>query len=127
MESLSPRRLVIFVIRTRRIPFFRSKASNPLIISTLICVAIGVALPYSPLAHLLGFTALPASFLGAVLAMIVVYLGLVEVGKRFFYRTAGEGSPLAHPRPEPDKAIDRRASRWSIRKRPDRAITAQSA
>src|SRR5271166_4827558 len=125
VESLSTQSLVIFVIRTRRMPFFRSRASNPLIISTLICVAIGVALPYSPLAHVLGFTALPASFLGAVVAMIIVYLCLVEVGKRFFYRTVEEGSPLAHPRPEPDKAIDKRASRWSTRKGPKRRIAAQ--
>ena len=59
-----PRRLVIFVIRTRRVPFFRSRPSTPLAASTFICVAIGVLLPFSPLADVLGFTALPAGFLG---------------------------------------------------------------
>jgi P-type Mg2+ transporter len=127
VESLSTQSLVIFVIRTRRIPFFRSRPSTPLIVSTAICVAIGLALPYSPLAHVLGFTALPLSFLGAVVAMIVVYLGLVELGKRFFYRTCAEGSPLAHPRREPDKRIDHRASRWSTRKGPERGIAENSA
>ena len=35
---------------------------------------IGVALPFSPLADVLGFTALPAGFLAVLAAMIVVYL-----------------------------------------------------
>ncbi len=74
VESLATQSLVIFAIRTRRVPFFRSRPSTPLTIATVICVAIGVLLPFSPLAHVLGFTALPASFLAALVAMIIVYL-----------------------------------------------------
>jgi len=115
VESLSTQSLVIFVIRTRRIPFFHSKASTPLIVSTLICVAIGIALPYSPFAHALGFTALPLGFMGALVVMIIIYLGLVELGKRYFYRTPRDGAPLAKPHREPEKLIRHRATRWSIR------------
>jgi P-type Mg2+ transporter len=45
-----------------------------------------VALPFTPAAHWLGFTPLPPLFFGALLTMIVAYLGLVEVVKRWFYR-----------------------------------------
>ena len=40
VESLTTQTLVIFVIRTRRIPFFRSKPSKPLLAATLACAAV---------------------------------------------------------------------------------------
>jgi Mg2+-importing ATPase len=86
VESLATQSLVIFAIRTRRVPFFRSRPSTPLILATIICVAIGVVLPISPLADVLGFTALPAAFLATLAVMILVYLVLIELGKLRFYR-----------------------------------------
>jgi hypothetical protein len=51
-------------------------------------VTIGFALPFSPLAHTLGFTRLPHD-----LAIIPTYLLVLEAGKRLFYRR-----PAATPR-----------------------------
>ena len=52
VESLATQTLVIFVIRTRRVPFFKSRPSRPLLIATLACAALGVAIPYiGPLAR----------------------------------------------------------------------------
>jgi P-type Mg2+ transporter len=114
VESLATQSLVVFAIRTRRVPFWRSRASRPLTITTLSCVAIGAILPFSPLAHVLGFTALPAGFFAFLVAMVVVYVALIELGKRRFYRHAPEGEPLA--RPHPRRRIHHRASRWSTRR-----------
>jgi Mg2+-importing ATPase len=113
VESLATQSLIIFAIRTRRIPFFRSRPSTPLAIATIVCVTIGLLLPFSPLAHVLGFTALPAGFLAAVVAMILVYLALVELGKRRFYRVRPPGRPIARPLHERERWIHHRASRWS--------------
>jgi P-type Mg2+ transporter len=120
VESLATQSLIIFAIRTRRVPFFQSKPSTPLALATMICVAIGVLLPFSPLAHVLGFVALPASFLAALGAMIVLYLVLVELGKLRFYRVRPHGPPVARRRPEPEHWIHHRATRWSIHGRPRR-------
>ena len=92
VESLATQTLVIFAIRTRQVPFFRSHPSLPLTLAALGVVAIGAVLPATPVAHALGFHPLPGGFFAAVIVMIVAYLGLIEVGKRFFYRTA------EHPR-----------------------------
>jgi hypothetical protein len=46
-------------IRTRRIPFFHSPPRPPLLATTIACATLGVILPYSPLADLLGFESLP--------------------------------------------------------------------
>ncbi len=99
VESLATQSLVIFAIRTRRVPFFRSRPSMPLTVSTLSCVTIGVLLPFSPLAHVLGFKALPIGFLAALAGMIVIYLVLIELGKLRFYRAVpGRPARLASPR-----------------------------
>jgi Mg2+-importing ATPase len=127
VESLATQSLIIFAIRTRRVPFFRSRPSTPLAVATIICVAIGVLLPFSPLAHALGFTALPASFLAALVVMILVYLVLVELGKRRFYRVRPGGPAIARPLPDRERWIHHRASRWSTRARPRRPIPAHHA
>jgi P-type Mg2+ transporter len=114
VESLATQSLVIFVIRTRRIPFFRSRPSRPLLIATISCASVGVALPYSPLASLLGFRALPPGFLAILVVMVVTYLALVETGKRLFFRGRFAPEPLARPRPRHERRIERRAARWTL-------------
>ena len=47
VESLATQTLVIFVIRTRRVPFFRSRPSVPLALAAVGIVAIGAVLPYT--------------------------------------------------------------------------------
>ena len=112
VESLATQSLIIFAIRTRRVPFFRSHASKPLTITTLTCVAVGAYLPYSPVAHVLGFRPLPAAFFGFLVGMIILYLLLVEIGKVIFYKHMPVGQPLAAP--VPHKRARQRASRWSV-------------
>ncbi|HLY33361.1 MAG TPA: HAD-IC family P-type ATPase, partial [Jatrophihabitantaceae bacterium] len=85
VESLATQTLVIFAIRTRRVPFYRSRPGLPLSLAALGTVALGALLPLTPLAHPLGFQALPATFYAALLAMVLAYLVLVEAGKRWFY------------------------------------------
>jgi P-type Mg2+ transporter len=114
VESLATQTLVIFVIRTRRIPFFHSRPSRPLLATTLACAAVGVLLPYSPAADVLGFTSLPLDFLGALAVMVVTYLGLVEAGKYVFFKRMRAGErPLAASPPERERRVHRRAAAWS--------------
>jgi len=75
---------VIFVLRTARNPL-RSRPSGPLLASIVASVAVGAALPYTPLANTLGFVPLPALFFAVLLAMVLTYLFLVESIKRRVY------------------------------------------
>ena len=88
VESLATQTLIIFAIRTRRVPFVRSRPSLALTLSALAVVAVGALLPASPLAPLLGFQSLPAAFFAALCALVLAYLALVEVGKWAFYKAA---------------------------------------
>ena len=110
VESLATQTLVIFAIRTRRIPFFRSRPSRPLLLAALAVVLIGALLPASPLGPPLGFRALPLAFYGALALLAVCYLALIEAGKRFFYRAAG--TPALTPRPHARRRRVRRRAAW---------------
>ena len=112
VESLTTQTLVIFVIRTRRVPFFKSRPSRPLLIATVGCAALGVAIPYiGPLARLFGFQALPVSFLAVLAVMIVTYLALAQIGVALFFRPQG-GRSLARAIGRRERRITRTASRW---------------
>jgi P-type Mg2+ transporter len=77
VESLAAQTLVIFVIRTRRVPFFRSVASTPMALAAVGITAIGAVLPYTGrLARILGFQPLPGTFFSALAGIVVVYLVL---------------------------------------------------
>jgi Mg2+-importing ATPase len=113
VESLTTQTLVIFVIRTRRVPFYKSRPSRPLLTATLACASFGVALPYiPPLAHLFGFKALPLTFLAILVLMIVTYVALAQIGVGLFFKPQG-GRPLARAINAAERRITRRASRWS--------------
>jgi Mg2+-importing ATPase len=88
VESLATQTLVLFVIRTSKNPL-RSRPSNPLIATCLAVVAIGLYLPYSPLAGILGFTHLPGTYFAFLAVATGAYLLLVEVAKR---RLVGEAN-----------------------------------
>jgi Mg2+-importing ATPase len=88
IESLATQTLVLFVIRTMGNPF-RSRPSRSLTITTLLIVGIGVALPVTPLATLLGFTRLPASYFAFLILATVMYLALVDMAKRQLARRLG--------------------------------------
>ncbi len=81
VESLATQTLVIFVIRTAKNPW-QSKPSLPLITTVLSMVAIGILIPFSPIANDWGFVPLPADYFIFLLLATLIYLGLVEVIKQ---------------------------------------------
>ncbi|WP_194904420.1 magnesium-translocating P-type ATPase [Catenulispora rubra] len=116
VESLATQTLVIFAIRTRRIPFFRSHPSLPLTLAALAVVAIGAALPATPPAHTLGFQPLPVTYFAALAGMVVGYLVLIEIGKKIFYRAAAARTAADAPTAPTDKKrrhLLRRAAHFS--------------
>jgi len=78
--------LVIHVIRANKIPFLQSRASWRLTLTTLSVMAIGMWLPYSPVAAALGFTHLPRLYWPILLLTLLAYLGLTQIIKVWLLR-----------------------------------------
>jgi Mg2+-importing ATPase len=81
VESLATQTLVLFVIRTTENPLV-SRPSTALTVTILTIVAIGLAMPFSPLAPWLGFVELPGAYFVFLVVTVVAYLALVEAAKR---------------------------------------------
>jgi Mg2+-importing ATPase len=118
VESLATQTLVIFAIRTRQVPFVRSRPSLPLTLAALSVVLVGALLPATPIAHTLGFAPLPGAFFAALAGMVIIYLLLIEVGKRHFYRAA-RVTITAERRPyDRTRHLIRRAARFTSAQQP---------
>lgn len=113
IESIATQTLIVFAIRTRRVPFLRSRPSVPLVAAVAGVVALAAAIPFTPLAAPLGFAPLPAPFFLALMLMLVGYLVVVEVAKYFFYRTAAPPEPPVRSRGRAHR-VARAAGRFRI-------------
>jgi P-type Mg2+ transporter len=55
-------------------------------VTSLTVVAIAATLPFTSIGTYFGFVPPPAQFYAILAMMVVVYLAIVEVAKRVFYR-----------------------------------------
>ncbi len=89
VESLLTQTMIIHIIRTGRIPFIQSRASTPLILTTVTICIIGALLPASPIGAALGFKPLPLLYWPIVLAYLLTYAMLTHIVKIWFFRRYG--------------------------------------
>lgn len=81
VESLVTQTLIIHIIRTARVPFLESRAGAPVIATSLIIAAVGIAIPFTWFGGALGFVPLrPAYwvFLGLILVSYAVLTHLMK-------------------------------------------------
>jgi len=90
VESILTQTIIIHVIRTSKIPFVQSRASWPLIMTSIIIAATGILLPISPLASILGLVPLPSLYWLLLGIILVCYVGLTQWTKTLYYRMLGE-------------------------------------
>ena len=78
VESLLTQTLIIHIIRTDKIPFLQSRPSRAMFWMSLLIMAVGVAIPMSPLGHSLGFTSLPALYWPFLALTLAGYAALTQ-------------------------------------------------
>ncbi|KKR33863.1 MAG: Magnesium-translocating P-type ATPase [Candidatus Falkowbacteria bacterium GW2011_GWF2_39_8] len=86
IESLATQTLVIYIIRTRKIPFLQSSPSKYLLFSTVAVITLGLILIQTFLGNVFGFTPLPWKIIFVIFGLVAIYLVLVEIVKQFFYK-----------------------------------------
>ncbi|MCX5776991.1 MAG: magnesium-translocating P-type ATPase [Candidatus Firestonebacteria bacterium] len=90
IESLATQTLVVYIIRTGKIPFLESRPSKFLVFTTLAIVGTGIYLTMSPFAAHLGFVTLPPLYFAILSIMLFAYLFLVFSLHRRFLKKHGE-------------------------------------
>ena len=86
VESLLTQTLIIHVIRTNKIPFIQSRASWPLIVTTVSIMLIGMWLPFSPVGLWLGFVPLPGRYWPLLIVTLLLYMALTQAVKVWLVR-----------------------------------------
>lgn len=81
--------LIVHMIRTKRIPFIQSTAAWPMLLMTICAATIGIALPMSPLAGLIGMQALPATYFIFLVCTVIGYMVLTQLLKGIYIRCFG--------------------------------------
>jgi len=86
IESIATQVLIIYIIRTKRVPFWKSWPSIPVICSTIGIVALAWIIPFTPIGTILSFTALSPFMLVTIAGIVATYLIVGEIAKAMFYR-----------------------------------------
>ncbi len=89
IESLLTQTLIVHVIRSKKIPFVQTWASRPLILTTLIIMATGILLTFSPIGKILHFVILPFDFWPILGLILLSYIGLTQIVKTWYIKKFG--------------------------------------
>ncbi|EHQ26677.1 magnesium-translocating P-type ATPase [Mucilaginibacter paludis] len=84
IEGLLSQTLIVHMIRTRKIPFVQSWAATPVVALTSLIMLLGIAIPFSPLAHILNLQALPLVYFPWLIGILVAYCLLTQLVKNWF-------------------------------------------
>ncbi|EAF5884197.1 magnesium-translocating P-type ATPase [Listeria monocytogenes] len=78
--------LVVHMIRTEKIPFIQSRAAAPVMIATLIVMALGIVIPFTGFGHSIGFVSLPGSYFPWLILILVGYMATMQLVKTLYIR-----------------------------------------
>ncbi|KAK1588808.1 hypothetical protein Q3G72_027309 [Acer saccharum] len=84
VEGLLMQTLIIHLIRTEKIPFVQEFASWPVLCSTVVISAIGIAIPFTAIGDFMGFTSLPLTYFGFLVLLFLGYFTVGQVIKRIY-------------------------------------------
>ncbi len=90
VESLLTQTFIVYIIRTKKIPFLQSTPSMGMVFATAMAVTIGVFLPHTHFAGKLGFVPLPGAYWLWIAGFLLAYAVLTHNVKTWFYRKFGD-------------------------------------
>ena len=90
IEGLLSQTLVVHMLRTRKIPFIQSRATLPVMLTTLAVMALGILIPFSPLGAMVGLVPLPWQYFPWLVLTLFSYCLVAQGMKRFYIRRFGQ-------------------------------------
>lgn len=86
VEGLLSQTLIVYIIRTKKIPFIQSWAAAPVVALTSLIMLIGLSIPFTPIAGYLKMQPLPLSYFPYLLAILTGYCILTQLVKQWFIK-----------------------------------------
>ena len=89
-EGLLSQTLIVQMIRTQKIPFIQSTAAVPVLLMTVIVMAIGIAIPFTSPGASVGLRPLPMNYFPRLVATLLSYCVLTQIIKTIYIRKFGK-------------------------------------
>lgn len=86
LESMWTQVLILHMLRTRKISFFQSRPSVPVMAVTALGIVLFTVLTFTPVGELVGLTAIPPAYFGFLVAVVLLYLLLMTLPKRWYVK-----------------------------------------
>lgn len=90
VEGLLSQTLVVHMLRTRKIPFVQSTAALPVLLMTVLIMAVGIYIPFSPISGWIGLTPLPWQYFPWLVLTLGCYCVVTQTVKRWYIRRFGQ-------------------------------------
>jgi Mg2+-importing ATPase len=89
IESLATQTLIVHMIRTAKLPFFQSRATTPVLLTTGAIIAAGLILPFVAFGRKLGLVPLPGDYFPWLVTILLSYAVLTQIVKGWYIRRFG--------------------------------------
>ena len=86
VEGLLSQTLIVHMIRTRKVPFFQSRASWPVMAMTFSVMAIGILIPFTPFGASIGLVSLPWKYFPWLITTLLAYCALTQAVKNWYVK-----------------------------------------
>jgi Mg2+-importing ATPase len=84
IEGLLSQTLIVYMLRTRKIPFIQSWPGGPLLISTISVMIVAAVLPFSAIGSAIGLVPVPPVYFFWLGGILLTYCLAVQVLKRWY-------------------------------------------
>lgn len=86
LESMWTQVLILHLLRTQKVPMLQSRPSRPVMVVTMLGILFFTILTFTPVGTLIGLTALPLSYFGFLVVIVLLYLLFVTLAKGRYFK-----------------------------------------
>ena len=87
--SLWSQTMVLYALRTEKLPFIQSNPSVPFFLVTMLGIVVGTIVPFTELGTSIGLASLPGNYWIGLAITLVAYIALVTVVKNWYVKSHG--------------------------------------
>ena len=74
------------IIRTAKLPFIESRASVPVVITTVLLMLVAIIVPFTPLGSMIGLVAIEAKFIVMIFVISFLYCIIASIAKKIYLK-----------------------------------------
>lgn len=86
LESMWSQVLILYSLRSKKIPFIQSKPAKPVILVTIIGIILFTIMTIIPIGRFVGLTKMPLSYFAFLLLVVLLYISLVSIAKSWYVK-----------------------------------------